>query len=104
MKVNTDHLNTIASPRSTDGARRSALRMANLRQRQMSQDIALALRYHLNVKGLSPEDLARETALSPAEIQKILQGAADLSLSGIATLEKALGITLIQIPRPYEQQ
>lgn len=78
--------------------------MANLRQRQMSQDIALALRRHLNVKGLSPEDLARETALSRAEIQKILQGTADLSLSGIATLEKALDITLIQIPRPYEQQ
>lgn len=70
----------------------------------MSQDIALALHCHLNAKGLTPEDLARETALTRAEIQIILQGAADLSLSDIATLEKALDITLIQIPRPYEQQ
>lgn len=104
MKVNTAHLNAIAGPRATDGARRSALRMANPRQREMSQDIALALRRHLNVKGLTPEDLARETSLSPAEIHAILRGAADLTLSRIAALEKAIGATLIQIPRPYENQ
>lgn len=74
-----------------------------------SQYIALKILRTLRVNKMSQKELAELIKVSPQQINKIVKGRENLTLETISTLEKALGIVLIEIPefistRAFEKQ
>lgn len=99
---NPDALPRAARQPDPASCRRRHERLKSHTWRRHSQDIALLLSHHFRIRGLGADSFARMAPLSPSEIRQCLAGTADLTLSQIAALEKALGVTLIEVPRPYE--
>jgi len=62
--------------------------------------IALKILNVLRERSLSQKELAEKMLVSPQHINKILKGQENLSLETINKIERALNITLIDIPAP----
>lgn len=64
---------------------------------EMSEKVALKIRYTLRMLGLTQKELAKRMHVSQAQVAKILSGKENLGLKTFAKLEKALGINLLAL-------
>ena len=63
-----------------------------------SQYIALKILRTIRERKMSQKDLAELIGVSPQHVNKIVKGKENLTLETISTIEKALGIVLLEIP------
>ena len=68
----------------------------------MSQDIALAIHYHLRQSGMSQKSLAEKLGVSPTYVAKLLKGNENLTLETISKVQEVIGRELVSVCRPYE--
>ena len=77
-------------------------RRANLEWRGKSFKIAVRILHELRLQkesnGMTQKKLAELMGVTPQYINKIVKGKENLTLETIAKIEKALGITLIEVP------
>ena len=73
----------------------------NRDQLRMSQEIALCIRYYLRTKEMTQNELAEKMGVSAVYVSKLLRGGENLTIETICKVQKALGVTIINIPQPY---
>ena len=66
-----------------------------------SRQIALSVLYYLEQKGMNQKDLAEKMGVTPTYVGKLLKGKENLSLETISKIEKAMGVDLVNVKRPY---
>lgn len=66
-----------------------------------SRQIALSVLYYLEQKNMKKKDLADMMGVEPSYVVRLLKGKENLSLGTISKIEKALGVDLIHMERPY---
>lgn len=101
MSFNLDKLNELAKPRGKNAEAAAAFRRRNRQWLRMSQEIALAIRYHLRTSGITQKDLAEKMGVSPSYVGKVLKGQENLTLETIACFQEAVGCSLIEVAAPY---
>lgn len=102
MKPNFEKLSAMASARTEEAKMRAEKRKANRTWLKMSQDIALAIHYHLRKSGGTQKELAEKLGVSTAYVTKLLKGNENLTVETICKLQDALGEELVAVCRPYE--
>lgn len=101
MVFHKDKLDAIVKPRSEAAIERAKSRKENREWLRMSQEIALALRYHLRNAGMTQKDLAEKLGVSPVYVGKLLKGSENLTLETICKLHKAMDESVVSIKKPY---
>jgi ribosome-binding protein aMBF1 (putative translation factor) len=95
-------LNALASDESSEWLKKAKWREENRDWLDKSAKIAVRIlreiRAQKETKGMSQKMLAEMLHVSPQYINKIIKGQENLSLETINKIEKALGITLVNIP------
>lgn len=64
----------------------------------ISFSISMMILKFIREQGITQKELAEKLSFSPQYMSKILQGKENLTLETIAKLQKATGVTLIQVP------
>jgi len=95
MKEKIDNLLSKEPSRWMENALRDEANEAWL---ERSSNIARRILGALQLNGMSQEELATKTGVSPQQVSKLLKGNENLSLETIAKLEAALGIVLLTLP------
>lgn len=103
MRTNAvEKLETIVSNETSDWLEQAKWRKENREWLMKSAKIAVRIlreiRAQKETKGMSQKVLAEMLKVSPQYINKIVKGQENLSLETICKIEKALGITLIEVP------
>lgn len=101
MAFDIEKLKAMAGTRSERATERAQFRMENREWLRMSQDIALALHYHLRTKNMTQKQLAEKMEVSPAYIAKLLKGGENLTLETICRLQNVIGENLMITCTPY---
>jgi Helix-turn-helix. len=91
-------LNQIASQEQSKWKENAKWREANSDWLEKSAFIAIKLLRILRTEKMQQNELAAKIGVSPQYINKVVKGQENLSLETICRLEKALGISLIEIP------
>lgn len=105
MGFNLKRLQEVAKPESAKELEEAKYRSENREWLLKSMKIALYLEHILRVRGISKKQLSEMIDVSPAQVTKLLSGKENLGLKTIGKIEKALGVSLINIPRevrPYQ--
>lgn len=105
MGFNLKRLQEVAKPVSAKELEEAQYREENRDWLLKSMQIALYLEHVLRVREISKKQLAEMIDVTPAQVTKLLSGKENLGLKTIAKIEKALGVSLINIPsevRPYQ--
>jgi ribosome-binding protein aMBF1 (putative translation factor) len=104
MKTTTalEKLNAIAIDESKQWEEKADWRIANREWLTKSAKIAVRIlqeiRTQKELNGMSQKKLAELVGVSSQYINKVVKGRENLSLETICKIEKALGITLIEVP------
>ena len=102
MNLDLDKLKSLAQPRNEAAEKRAQFRMQSYGWRKMSQDVTLAIMYHLRVNGISQKQFAEMMGVSAPYVAKLLKGTENLTLETINKIEETLGTEIVHINRPYE--
>ncbi len=97
MKFNLEKLKEISRPLSEKEKAEAEFREQNRDWLAVSEKLALKLRYVLRTENISQAELAKRMGVTPAQVTKILSGKENLGLKTICKIEKAIGISLIDI-------
>lgn len=101
-KTGLQKINGIAEREPSKWIEEAGERIKNREWRMKSARIALRILNEIKARKISQEMsqkmLADKMGVSPQYVNKILKGQENLSLETICKIEKALGITLIEIP------
>jgi ribosome-binding protein aMBF1 (putative translation factor) len=101
-KIILDKLNDIASEEPSKWLEKAQQREANrewiIKSAKIAVRILREIRDQKETNNMSQKVLAEKLGVSPQYINKIVKGQENLSLETICKIEKALGISLIEIP------
>lgn len=101
-KIILDKLNDIASEEPSKWLEKAQQREANrewiIKSAKIAVRILREIRANKETNNMSQKVLAEKLGVSPQYISKIVKGQENLSLDTICKIEKALGISLIEIP------
>lgn len=103
-KFDLSRLYAAASPRPEASRQKAKERGESRAWRSMSQDIALAIHFHLGASGTSASRFAELLGEGPEYVAEALSGSHDFSLSEIARIEQALGASLVKTLYTYEAE
>ena len=98
MPTIKEKLNNLASKETSKWVEKAEWRVANEGWLNKSAKIAFKVLRTIRYIGLSQKDLAEKLGVSPQQVSKILKGQENLTLETIDKLEKALNISLIEMP------
>lgn len=84
--------------KDTAWLQKADFRKANEDWLDISFGISMMLLKFIREQGMTQKELAEKLSFSPQYMSKILQGKENLTLETIAKLQKATGVTLIQVP------
>jgi len=101
MDFNIEKLNKLAKPRSEKAIERARQRKENREWLRLSQDIALAVHYHIRKSGMTQKEFAARMNVSAAYVGKLLKGNENLTLETICKIQQAIGERVISVPKPY---
>ena len=73
-------------------------RQANADWLDLSAAIAIKILRYLREHKITQKELAERLGFSPQYVSKIVKGSENLTLETICKIQKALGITLIEVP------
>ena len=73
-------------------------RQANAECLDLSAAIAIKILRYLREHKITQKELADRLGFSPQYVSKIVKGSENLTLETICKIQKALGITLIEVP------
>ena len=93
-----EKLNNLASKEPSKWVEKAEWRVANEGWLDKSAKIAIKILKTIRAIGISQIDLAEKLGVSPQHVSKILKGQENLTLETIDKLEKALNISLIEMP------
>lgn len=97
MEVNIDKLRELAKPVSEKAKNAARYRDDNRDWLNKSAKIAIRLRKILRDNNISQIELANRMGVTPVQVNKILSGKENLGLKTICKVEKAIGLSLIEI-------
>lgn len=83
--------------KDTEWLQKADFRKANEDWLDISFGISMMILKFIREQGITQKELAEKLCFSPQYMSKILQGKENLTLETIAKLQKATGITLIQV-------
>jgi transcriptional regulator with XRE-family HTH domain len=98
MPIIKEKLNNLASKETSKWVEQARWRVANEGWLDKSAKIALKVLRTIREMHLSQKDLAEKLDVSPQQVNKLLKGQENFTLETIDKLEKALNITLIEMP------
>ena len=98
MPTIKEKLNNLESKESSKWVEKAEWRITNEGWLDKSAKIALKILRTIRANGISQIDLAEKLGVSPQQVSKILKGQENLTLETIDKLEKALNISLIEMP------
>lgn len=101
MVFHKDKLDAIVKPRSKEAIERARSRKENREWLRMSQEIALALHYHIRNAGMTQKEFAEKLGVSPVYVGKLLKGEENLTLETICKLQEAICESIVSIAKPY---
>lgn len=96
MKL-SDKIKAEAS-KDTEWLQNADYRKVNEDWLDISFGISMMILKFIREQGMTQKELAEKLCFSPQYMSKILQGKENLTLETIAKLQKATGVTLIQVP------
>ncbi len=97
-RENLDKFKNLVSKETSGWIQDAQWRQKNEAWLAKSFQIAVRVLYILRERSITQKELAEKMAVSPQHVNKILKGQENLSLETIDKLEKALNISLIEIP------
>lgn len=101
MTFHQSKLDALAKPRSKTATERAEKRKKNRKALRRSQEIALALHYHLRGKSMTQKEFSDKLGVSAVYVGKLLRGEENLTLETIVKLEEVIGEELMYIKKPY---
>jgi len=93
-----EKLTSIAMEKSSGWLEKAKTRRGNRAWLKRSQAIALRVLRTLREKEMTQKELSSRLNVSPQQISKIVKGKENLTLETISKIEKALGISLMNVP------
>lgn len=102
--ANKESLNKVAYTPKESVISKAKQRKKNRKWLNYSQDIALLILDELDSQKLSQKKLAELMNVSPQYVNKLVRGKQKLNIETIATIETALGISIIKIANPKEKE
>ena len=96
-----DLLRIIARPMSEKERQNFDFRQENRDWLKKSRQLALSVLYYLEQKGMTKEDLAQKMGGTTDYVERILRGKENFTFKTISDIEKALGVDLLYINKPY---
>jgi ribosome-binding protein aMBF1 (putative translation factor) len=91
-------LKKITSDEKSQWVDKAEWRLANKGWLKKSAGIAVRVLLVLKEKGITQKELAEMMSVSPQQINKIVKGQENLTLETLDKLERALGISLFELP------
>jgi len=91
-------LTSITAGKSSGWLEKAKTRRENRAWLKRSQAIALRVLRTLRKNGITQKEFSARLDVSPQQISKIVKGKENLTLETISKIEKALGISLMDVP------